>query len=238
MTNTTLRKLLLAVSVGLLLMLHVPTSSLAQQAGRTTPAPIELKGIIIEYAVPDATGDLVWKTPEPGKPNVIPAASERLRFKATVTNRQPGARIKLRGLFQELCPSPDPGKKFLSKMKHLTETDPGNVTADPADDEEQVIKPDGTVAIEIVVHCETCGAVECGKRCGQHRDHLGEGPHVLGVTATDAPPPARPESGGSARHAETTGAKPSSFRVDLMSVCPEHSKPRGGRTTTLRRGAR
>lgn len=235
MTRTTLRKLLLAVFAGLLFILQVPGSSLAQQAGRTTPEPIELSRITVEYAVQNGEGDIVWGAPANDKPNVIPAESVRLRFTARVTNREPGARIRLRGIFHELCPSPDPGKNFLSKLKHLTETDPGGATPDPTDDEEQTIKSDGTVVIEIVVHCEGCAKATCGKKCGEYRDHLGEGPHVLGVTATDAPPSGSSVTTVAARHEGAT-AKPSSFRVDLKSVCSAQRKPQPRGKNTTRRG--
>lgn len=236
MTRTTLRKLLLAVFAGLLFILHVPGSSLAQQAGRTTPEPIELSGITLEYAVVNEAGELVWGAPSSDKPNVIPAESVRLRFTAKITNRLPGVRIRLRGIFHELCPSPDPGKKFLSKLKHLTETDPGGLTPDPADDEEQTIKSDGTVVVELVVHCEVCGEAKCGKKCGEYRDHLGEGPHVLGVTTSDAPPSGSSGTAGAARHEGAAAAKPSSYRVDLKSVCPAQRKPQPRGKNTTRRG--
>ncbi|HEX8145590.1 MAG TPA: hypothetical protein VF591_00185 [Pyrinomonadaceae bacterium] len=228
-----LRKLLPAVAAGLLLILHAHTSSLAQT--RST-APIELSGITIEYALQGpGPGDVKWHTPPSDKPNEIPAASVRVRFRATVTNRVPGAKVRLRAVFQDVCPSPDPGKKFLSKLKHLAESDPGGVTPDTTDDEAQVIKPDGTVAIELLVHCPGCGEAECGKKCGEHRDHLGEGPHILGVTTSDVPPD--DTSGLTAGARQSGTARPSTFKVNLMSVCPEHSKPRGKRPAGRRRAA-
>jgi hypothetical protein len=223
MMSTTFRKLLPVACAGMLLTAHGPTPSLSRQAGGTPPAPIELSGITIEYGIPNDVGDIVWAAPSPAKPNVIPAESERLRFRATVNNRLPGARVRLRAILQELCPAPDSGKPFLAKLRHLTETDPGNSTVDAADDEEQVIKADRTVSIEIPVHCEACGATSCGKPCHADRDHLGEGPHVVTVTTTD-PPPA---SGGESRTATAGEARPSSFRVDVRSVCPAHKKPSG-----------
>jgi len=234
MMSTTFRKLLPVACAGLLLIAHGPTPSLGRQTGGTPPAPIELSGITVEYAVSDEVGDLAWATPATKTPNVIPSETQRLRFRATVTNRPPGARVRLRAILQELCPAPDSGKPFLAKLRHLTETDPGNSTADPSDDEEQVIKPDRTVSIEIPVHCEACGETSCGKKCGADRDHLGEGPHVVTVTTTD-PPPA---PGGESRAATTGAARPSSFRVEVRSVCPAQRRPSGTRPAPRPRAAR
>jgi hypothetical protein len=229
MISKTFRKLLLVAYAGLLLVAHGPTPSLGRQTGGTPPAPIELSGVTIEYAISNEVGDIVWVTPAPKTPNVIPSETQRLRFRATVTNRPPGARIRVRAILQEVCTGFDGGKPFLAKLRHLTETDPGNATDDPSDDEEQVIKQDRTISIEIPVHCDACGETSCGKKCRADRDHLGEGPHVVTTTTTD-PPPA---SGGESRAATTGAARPSSFRVEVRSVCPAQRKPSGSR----RRGA-
>lgn len=229
MTMTISRKLMLAVSAGLLFILHVPESSFAQAARHTSFPPIELSEIKIMYAVENEAGELVWAAPANDKPNVIPAESVRLRFTAKVTTRSPGASIRLRAIFHELCPAPDAGKNFLSKLKHLTETDPGGLTPDPADDEEQIIKNDGTVTIELTVHCDVCAEASCGKRCQEARDHLGEGPHLLGVTPSDPPPEGSSGPTNAARHEGTAVAKTSTIRVDLKSVCPAQRKPRGKR---------
>lgn len=229
MTMKILRKLTLAVSAGLLFILHVPESSFAQEARHDSSAPIELSEIKIMYAVENEAGELVWAAPAQDKPNVIPAESVRLRFTAKVTNRSPGSGIRLRAIFNELCPSPDAGKNFLSRLKHLTETDPGGLTPDPADDEEQTIKSDGTVAIELTVHCDVCAEATCGKKCHESRDHLGEGPHVLDVTPSDGPSEGSSEPTNAARHEGVAVPRLSSFRVDLKSVCPAQRKPRGKR---------
>jgi hypothetical protein len=227
MAITKFRKSLLVACAGLLFIALAAAPSLGQQSG---DAPVELSGIIIEYAVLDSTGGIVWETPAPDKPNVIPADAQRLRFRATVTNRQPGARVRLRAVLQEVCPSPDAGKSFLSKLRHLTETDHGNQTPDPADDEEQVVQADGTVSVELLVHCPACAESVCNKRCSDHRDHLGEGPDVIDLTATDSAPAARESSPQAPRQSDSTSTAPSSIRVDLRSVCTAPKKQRGGAT--------
>lgn len=221
MTSKTFGKILMAVCAGLLLVPLGPAPSLGQSRGGVqTPPPIELTGITIEYAVLNDIGDLVWETPGSATPNAIPAVAQRLRFRATVTNRQPGSRIRLRAVFQEVCPMLKTGRRFLAKLRHLTESDPGNLTADPADDEEQTVKPDGTVSIETLVHCDVCPENACGKRCSGNKDHLGEGPHLVTLTATD-PQSASPVSErGAARPHETHATRPSSFKVELTSFCP------------------
>lgn len=235
MASNTFRRLLPVVCAGLLSMTHVPAPSFGQQTRGTAAAEIELSGITFEYAVLDGTGEIVWATPAPDKPNVIPAESQRLRFKATVNNREPGTRIRLRAVLRELCPPPDEGKHFLSKLRHLNATDPGNLTPDPTDDEEQVVKPDRTVSIEILVHCDTCAEAVCGKRCSMHLDHLGEGPHVVDLTATDPPPAARETSSQAARHSDSASATYSIVRVNLISVCPRMQKQKRARNTSRRR---
>lgn len=239
MTSKTFRKMLTALCAGLLLIPYGPASALDQTDGGDAPPPIELRGITIEYAVLNDTGGLVWETPSPATPNAVPNVSQRLRFRATVTNRRPGARIRLRALFHEVCPPPDAGKSFLSKLRHLTESDPGSLTADPADDEEQSVKPDGTVSIEMLVHCDDCAENSCGKKCGRDRDHLGEGPHAVTLTTTDGPPPSTGGQRAAARLHETHEAKPSSFKVDLVSFCPAaRRKQSPARRAPRPRGAR
>lgn len=229
MASNTFKKLLSVACAGLMFIAYVPTPSFAQQTRSTPPAPIELSGITFEYAVLNSTGQLVWATPTLDKPNVIPSESQRLRFKATVNNRAPGTRIRLRAILQEVCPSPDAGKRFLSKLRPLTETDLGDLTPDPADNEEQVVQPDGTVSIELPVHCDACPESACGKRCGAYRDHLGEGPHIVDLMTTDQPPAPRETSLQAARRSDSASALRSTLRVDLMSVCPAPQRQKGRR---------
>lgn len=229
MASNTFRGLLLVMCAGLMFIAYVPTPSSGQQAGSTPPAPIELSGITFEYAILNSMGELVWVTPAPDKPNVIPSGSQRLRFKATTNNREPGTRIRVRAILQEGCSSPDAGKPFLSKLRYLTETDTGNQTPDPADNEEQIVKADGTVSVELLVHCDACIESMCGKRCGANRDHLGEGPHIVQLTAIDVSPAPRKTSPEAARHSDAASALPFTFRVDLMSVCPAPQRQRGRR---------
>jgi hypothetical protein len=196
-----------------------------------------LSGITFEYAVLDSSGNLVWETPAPDKPNVIPSEAQRLRFRATVTNREPGARVRLQAILQEVCPSPDAGKRFLAKLRYLTQTDPGNLTPDPADDEEQVVKADGTISVELIVHCEACAESVCGRRCGEHRDHLGEGPHVVDLAATDAGTTSGGTTSLAARRTDSAAAGTSSIRMDLTSVCPGPRRQRGKRTAPKSRAS-
>jgi hypothetical protein len=238
MASNTFRKLLSVACAGIMFIAYIPTPSFTQQTGSTPPAPIELSGITFEYAVLDSTGQLVWATPQADKPNVIPSEAQRLRFKATVNNRAPGTRIMLRAILQEVCPSPDAGKRFLSKLRPLTETDHGDQTPDPADNEEQVVQPDGTVSIELLVHCDACIKSACGKKCGAYRDHLGEGPHIVDITTADAPSAPREISLQGARHSGSTSALPSTLRVDLMSVCTTPQRQRGRRPAPRPRATR
>jgi hypothetical protein len=181
--------------------------SVSRHAEEPSTPPIEFSQITFEFAVSNASGQLVWKTPKPGLPNTIPAVAEKLRFTARVNNRPAGTSIQIRAVLQELCPSPDSGKKFLARLRHLTES--------ASNDEVQVIDAAGKVTIEINVHCHDCLEAVCGKRC-PGKDHLGEGPHLVTVTASD-PPPNVPEP---SRPSTPLAAKPASFRVDIKSVCP------------------
>jgi hypothetical protein len=168
---------------------------------QTDPTPpIELSEITMEYAVLDASGQLKWETPDPKSPNEIPAGAQKLRFTARVNNRTEGSKIKLKAALQELCSSPDAGKPFLARLRHLTETEK----------EVEVGKGNKQVTIELTVHCEECVHAVCGKECPD-RDHLGEGPHVITLTTTDPP---------AGRH--TTAAKPASVRMDIRSVCSKN----------------
>jgi hypothetical protein len=228
MAITTFRRLLPAACAVLLFVALAAEPSLGQQTAGAS-APVELSGITFEYAVLDSSGNLVWETPLPANPNVIPAEAQRLRFRATVTNREPGARVRLKAVLQEVCPSPDAGKKFISKLRHMTETDPGGLTPDPADDEEQVIKTDGTVSVELLVHCDTCAESACAKRCRDHRDHLGEGPHVVDLTGADAGTTSARSSSTASRQSDSAPPGASSIRMDLSSVCQMPQRPRGKR---------
>jgi hypothetical protein len=237
MAITTFRKLLPVACAALLFIALAAEPSLGQQTAGS-PAPVELSGITFEYAVLDSGGNLVWETPATDKPNVIPSEAQRLRFRATVTNREPGARVRLKAVLQEVCPSPDAGKKFISKLRHMTETDPGNLTPDPADDEEQVVKADGTVSVELLVHCDTCTESVCAKKCGDHRDHLGEGPHVVDLTGADAGTTSTGTSSLAARHSDSAPAAASSIRMDLSSVCPVPQRQKEKRTAPRPRVSR
>ncbi|HEX7312601.1 MAG TPA: hypothetical protein VF297_01700 [Pyrinomonadaceae bacterium] len=187
----------------------------APHEGPVTP-PIELSEITLEYAVPNESGSaIVWKTPTAEAPNTIPATARKLRFTAKVVNRQKGSTIRIKAALQEVCPSPDGDKKFLAKLRHLTESDATNATTDPADNETQVIDQDGRVTIEIPTHCDDCERSTCGDSCD--RDHLGEGPHITTLTTSDPPPSLRARQGK--KHG--AAARPASFRLDVVTVCPE-----------------
>jgi hypothetical protein len=246
MTKTTLRRLLpLAWALGLLLLAQpalgqkqggrhaeaafkqrAALKQAARHEGPKTP-PIGLSEITIEFFVQDDAGQFSWQSPDAGEPNVIPAGAQRLRFTARVNNRPAGSTVRLRATLQELCPSPDQGKQYLASLRHLTESDPtGEQTDDKADDELRRIQRDGKVSIEIPVHCEECVRASCGKEC-PGRDHLGEGPHVVVLTTSDPQSDPVPRA---ARGAAPAGpAKPSSFRLDVKSVCPKPGAKRPGR---------
>ena len=183
------------------LLLMIPLSlklTLAQRKDSEPTPPIELSEITMEFAVLDASGQLKWETPDPKAPNEIPAGAQKLKFTAKVNNRPGGSKIRLKAALQELCSSPDAGKPFLARLRHLTETEK----------EVEVSRGTGQVTIELAVHCEECVHATCGRECPD-RDHLGEGPHVTTLTVTD-PPTGR----------NTGTAKPASFRMDIKSVCP------------------
>jgi hypothetical protein len=183
-----------------ILLLMIPLGLKATLAQTDPTPPIELSEITMEYAVLDASGQLKWETPDPKSPNEIPAGAQKLRFTAKVNNRTEGSKIKLKAALQELCSSPDAGKPFLARLRHLTETEK----------EVEVGKGNKQVTIELTVHCEECVHAVCGKECPD-RDHLGEGPHVITLTSTD-PPTGR----------NTAAAKPASVRVDIRSVCSKN----------------
>lgn len=183
-----------------ILLLMIPLGLKATLAQTEPTPPIELSEITMQYAVLDASGQLKWETPDPKSPNEIPAGAQKLRFTAKVNNRTEGSKIKLKAALQELCSSPDAGKPFLARLRHLNETEK----------EVEVGKGNKQVTIELTVHCEECVPAVCGKECPD-RDHLGEGPHVITLTSTD-PPAGR----------NTTAAKPASVRVDIRSVCSKN----------------
>lgn len=222
--KTRLRSLLLILCAGFLLA----PSGFAQKsrARHEEPQPpIELSEITLEYAVRNEVGSgVVWKSPTAEAPNTIPATAEKLRFRAKVDNRPKGSTIRIRASLQEVCQSPDEDKKYLAKLRHLTESDSTNATADPADNELQVIGQDGRVTIEIPTHCDDCVHATCGDSCD--RDHLGEGPHDSILTASDPPPAQRTRQ----RKSSGAAAKPASFRLAIVTVCPEEESRR--RATT------
>ena len=185
------------------LLLMIPLNlkpALAQRKDSEPTPPIELSEITMAYAVMDERGVLKWETPDPKTPNEIPSGALKLRFTAKVNNRPGGSKIRIKAALQELCSSPDAGKPFLARLRHLTENEK----------EVEVGKGTGQVTIELEVHCEECVPATCGKECPD-RDHLGEGPHVTTLTVTD-PPTGR----------QTQAAKPASFRMDIKSVCPKN----------------
>lgn len=182
----------------LLLMNLGAKPALGQGRAPITP-PIELSDIRMEFAVLDASGKLRWETPDPQTPNQIPSGAQKLRFTAKVTNRPAGSKIRVKLALQEICSSPDAGKPYLVRLRHLTETEK----------EVDVSKPNGEFSVELLVHCEDCVHAVCGCECPD-RDHLGEGPHQTTLTVSDT---------GSAKNA--VAAKPASVRMDINSVCPK-----------------
>lgn len=236
MTKTTTQSLRLLPLVWVAGLLLAQPANGQQQSSRhegATP-PIELGEIAVEYLVQNDAGQLVWQSPEPGNPNAIPipAGAQRLRFTASVSNRDNGARIRLRAVLQEVCRSRDRGRQFLTKLRHLTESDPTSQQTDETTDDELLEVKGGKVTIEIPIHCEDCVRASCGREC-PGKDHLGEGPHVVVLTTSDPPPDpppgpvSRPPGG---QPATPIGpAKPSSFRLDVMSVCPKPRARKPGR---------
>ena len=200
------RGLLLLSCVGLLLTPFGVQLAFSQGKDSKTP-PIELSDIKLEFAVKDGSaGGLRWESPDPATPNVIPATAQKLRFTAKVTNRPAGSRIIMKAALQELCPSSDPDKPFLARLRHLTEIDK----------ELQVTGPDQALSIELPVHCEECVHAVCGCECPD-RDHLGEGPHLTTVTVSDT-----------TVAKNTVPAKPASYRMDIRSVCPKKCEKKAG----------
>lgn len=228
MTRTTLLRLLpLACALGLLAARPGLGQTQARlHDGATTP-PVELSEIAISYYIQNEAGQFNWETPQPAEPNAVPAGAQKIRITARVNNRPSKSTIRIRATLQEQCPSPDAGKNYLARLRHLTESDAtGKQTADRADDELREVQSDGRVTIEIPVHCDECVHASCGRECPD-RDHLGEGPHVITVTTSDpqSDPAARARGG---RAASSNPAKPSSFRLDIMSVCPRTGAKRPG----------
>lgn len=214
--KTTLRRLLPILCAGFLLAPSGFAQTPRPRHDEPAVPPIELSEITLEYAVLNEAGSAtVWKTPAAEAPNTIPATARKLRFTAKVVNRPKGSTIRIRAALQEVCPSPDGGKKFLAKLRHLTESDATNATPDPADNEAQVIDQNGRVTIEISTHCDGCVPSACGDSCD--KDHLGEGPHLTTLTTSDPQTSQRASQGK--RHA--AAAKASSFRLDIITVCPD-----------------
>jgi hypothetical protein len=221
MKKTIFQRAVLITFIGLL---HISLSfgQSAKTHDEPKPQPIELSQITLAYAIQDDEGAIVWETPKRDAPNTIPAGATKLRFTAMVNNRPKNSRIRLRAILQETCPSPDTDKPFLAGLRHLTETDPtGQQTGDTSDDEMQVIDANGRVTIELSVHCEDCVRAACGRECSG-RDHLGEGPHVITLTTTDLT--TEPKTSQKKQKRSTDIAKPSSWRVDIMSVCPKEER--------------
>jgi hypothetical protein len=199
--KTTQRLWLPILCVGFLQMIHPgvkPACGQGKEKDKTPP--IELSNIRMEYAVLDEAGKLRWETPSPETPNVIPSGAQKLRFTAKVTNRPLGSKIRVKFALQEICSSPDPGKAYLARLRHLTETEK----------EVEVSRPNAEFAVELEVHCEECVHAVCGRECPD-KDHLGEGPHQTTVTVTD------PGTGGK----NVAAAKPASVRMEIQSVCPK-----------------
>jgi hypothetical protein len=218
----TLRKLLPVLCAGLLLIHPGFAQSSGNRHDGPKIPPIELSEITLAFATYNNEGKLVWETPTPQEPNTVPAGAARLRFTAKVNNRPSGSFIRIRAVLQELCPSPDGGKNYLAKLRHLTESDPASLSAESTDDESQQIGKDGRVTIEIPVHCDDCVPAICATPCPD-RDHLGEGPHLVTLTTSDASQMAAAQRQAGAKQS-VAAAKPSSFRLDIKSVCPKAGK--------------
>jgi hypothetical protein len=197
--KTAQRVCLPILCVGLMLLINLGVKPVFGQGKGSITPPIELRDIRLEFALLDASGELYWGTPDPKTPNQIPAGAQKLKISAKVSNRPPGSQISVRAGLQELCPTPDVGKPFLTRLRHLTESD----------QEVEVKSATEEIAIELTVHCEDCVHAICGCEC-PGKDHLGEGPHVIIITVSD-PPPAK----------NTLRAKSASFRMDIVSVCPQ-----------------
>lgn len=225
MLRKMLNRMLMVMCVGLMLNPLGSAQSIGKRHDEPQVPPIELSQITLAFAVQNDAGQLVWETPQPGAPNTIPAGAQKLRFVAKVNNRPKGAAIRIRAVLQEVCRSPDEGKQYLARLRHLTESDTtGQQTpGDESDNEVQVIDTDGKIKIEVSVHCNDCVRATCGKECAG-RDHLGEGPHSVTLTTSDASDQPRAE-------VSSMPAKPSSFRVNIMSVCPK-GKNKTGRPAT------
>lgn len=236
MTKTTMRSLcLLPLACAALALLAQPGlgQKLPGRHEEATP-PIQLGDITVEYLVQNDAGQFAWQSPEPGNPNAIPipAGAQRLRLTASVLNRDNGSTVRFRAALQEVCRSGKGGRAYITRLRHLTESDPtGGLTGGEATDDELRVVEGGKVSIELPVHCEDCVRASCGREC-EGRDHLGEGPHVVIVTTSD-PSPSDPQNGPASRVAggqsatAAAAAKPSSYRLDVMSVCP---KPGAGKS--------
>lgn len=202
--KTTHRVWLPLLCVGFLLLIQPGVKPAFGQGKETKTPPIELSDIKMEFAILDEQGKLRWETPAAETPNVIPAGAQKLRFTAKVTNRPSGSKIRVRLALQEICSSPDANKSYLTRLRHLTETEK----------EVDVSKPNGNFSVELSVHCEDCVHAVCGSECPD-RDHLGEGPHQTTLTVSDT-----------AVARNTTPAKPASVRMEIKSVCPGSARSR------------
>jgi len=187
--------LLLMIPLGL-----KPTLAQKKDSMEAPTPPVELSNITFQFAVLDSSGQLKWETPNPKTPNEIPAGTQKLKFTAKVNNRPAGSTIRVKAALQEVCASPDAGKPFLARLRHLTENE-----------QDLEISKTGQIVIELIVHCEECVHATCGKECPD-KDHLGEGPHATTLTVSD-PPTGK----------NIMAAKPASFRMDVRSVCPKKS---------------
>jgi len=186
------------------------TPAFGQHADDAKTPPIELSNITIEFAVVDAVGNPQWKSPNPKTPNVIPSTAQKLRLTAKVNNREVGSTIRLKVALQELCSSPDANKPFLARLRHLTENE-----------NDAVVGANRRVSIELPVHCEECLHATCGCEC-KDKDHLGEGPHLTTLTASDPP-----TTLNTAAANNPSPAMPASVRVNIKSVCPKKCVARG-----------
>jgi hypothetical protein len=204
MRRTTLR----ALWPGLIMLLLIWVNT-EQTSGQSAQQPIELKDITLEYLAKSHEGTPVWFKSDPQTISSVPFDALKLRITARVTNRPAGTKIRLRAEMQETCFPLGPKKSFLMKLTHLTESAPAN--------EEQQIKPDGTIQIELSAHCDDCSHTVCGKEChgGHGGDHLGEGPHVLDLTVSDLTPPLADNAASS---------KPPSFILQFESKCPKPTR--------------
>lgn len=247
MTKTTTRSLRLLPPAAAALVLLFAQAAYGQKSpgrheGAAAAEPILLGDITVEHQLHNDAGQLVWRSSKSDNPNAIEIQSGalRLRLTAAVKNRVDGSRVRLRAALHEVCRSKDRGKQYITRLRHLTESDAhGDRTGEKTDDELRVVEA-GKVSIELPVHCPDCVRAECENEGCEGKDHLGEGPHVVIVTTSDPPPsdpPPGPQTAPASRTAGPTQAvspaRLSSYRVDLMSKCP---KPGEGKAGTKKPG--